>query len=134
MVPSKSRLTDRHFKMNNIRQARCIEVGKEYIIITFDTNEIFRGTFDAWDDKDDIIEDMYTTYYHMPNRDDYYFCCNYYFKCNKKYMFNQCDYYYDVKEFKCEIKRISEKARQQMEHRALDKILKKLVNDEFQWF
>jgi len=28
---------------------------------------------------------------------------------------------------------MAEKARQQMEQRALDKILKRLVNEEFQW-
>jgi two-component SAPR family response regulator len=133
MARSECMLTDRHFKMN-ISQSRGLELRKEYIIITFDTNEVFRGTFDDWDDMDDIIEDMYTTYYHMPNRDDSYFCCNYYFTCNnKKYMFNQCDYYYNVKEFKCEIKRLAEKARQQMEQRSLNMILNRLINEHFQW-
>lgn len=70
MVPSKSRITDRHFKMN-IPQARCLEVGKKYIIITFDTNQIFKGIFDAWDGEDDIWEEFYDIYSKIPGREDY---------------------------------------------------------------
>jgi len=40
-------ITDRHFKMN-ISQAHYFEQWKEYIIITFDTNQIFRGRLDNW--------------------------------------------------------------------------------------
>jgi hypothetical protein len=70
----------------------------------------------------------------MPNRQYANSFSNYYFTCNnKKYMFNDCDYCYEVPLFICEIKRNAENAREQMEERALDKVLKKLVNEEFQW-
>ena len=135
MVPSTSRITDRHFKIN-IPQVRILERWKEYFIITFDTNKIFQGRFDDWDDREDILEEMYYTYSKIPGR-KYKHCCywyHHYFTCNnKKYKFTEFDYYYDVTEFKCEIKRMSEKARQQMEQRALHMILKRLVNEEFQW-
>ena len=133
---SRSRITDRHFKMNSIPQARILERWKEYFIITFDTNKIFRGRFDNWDDREDILEEMYYTYSKIPGRKykhcDYWY--HHYFTCNnKKYKFTDFDYYYDVKEFKCEIKRMAEYARQQMEQRSLNIILKRLVNEEFQW-
>jgi hypothetical protein len=135
MIPSKSRITDRHFKMN-ISQARILERWKEYFVITYDTNKIFRGRFDNWDDKEDILEEMYYTYSKIPGRK--YKHCNYwyhnYFTCKyKKYKFTEFDYYYEVKDFICEIKRRAENARQTMEHRAVNMILKKIVNEEFQW-
>jgi hypothetical protein len=133
----------------NIPQAHCLENGNHYFIITFDTNKIFRGRFDNWDDREDIVVSFYYTYSKIPGRKyknlDYfnhnYFKCyknlhyfkHNYFKCNKKYKFTEFDYYYDIEPFKYEIKRMAEKARQQMEQRALDKILKRLVNEEFQW-
>lgn len=134
-IPSKCRKTDRHFKMNILQQAGLVR-WNEYFIITFDTNQIFRGTFDNWDDKEDILEEMYYTYSEIPGRK--YKHCRYmyhhYFTCNnKKYKFTEFDYYYNVEEFKCELKRRSENARQQMEQRTLDKILKRLVNEEFEW-
>ena len=135
MVPSKCRKTDRHFKMNILQQAGLVR-WNEYFIITFDTNQIFRGRFDDWDDREDILEEMYYTYSKIPGR-KYKNCCycyHHYFTCNnKKYKFTDFDYYYDVKEFKCELKRRAEKARQQMEHRAVNIILKRVVNEEFQW-
>ena len=135
MIPSKCRKTDRHFKMSILQQAGLVR-WNEYFIITFDTHQIFRGTFDNWDDREDILEEMYYTYSKIPGRK--YKNCNYwyhnYFTCNnKKYKFTEFDYYYDVKEFKCELKRKAEKARQQMEHRSVNIILKRLVNEEFQW-
>jgi hypothetical protein len=70
----------------------------------------------------------------MPNREYCDSLSNYYFTCNnEKYMFNDCDYYYEVHLFICQIKRNANTAREQMEERALDKVLKKLVNEEFQW-
>jgi hypothetical protein len=133
MIPSKSRALDRHFKMN-IPQVRTIIKRDEYIIITFDTNQIFRGTFDDWDHREDILEDMNDTYYKIPGRNYCHYFNNHYFTCNnKKYKFNECDYYYDVTEFKREIKRSAEKARQQMEKRSLNIILKRVVNEHFEW-
>ena len=132
--PSHYRIDDQYFKMPSIPQVRDYRINREYIIITFDTNQIFRGTFDYWDEFDDISEDMYTTYDHMPNREYSDSYTNMYFTCNnKKYMFNDCDYYYEVYLFICQIKRNANTAREQMEERALDKVLKKLVNEEFQW-
>lgn len=132
MTKPYRRITDPHFKIN-IPHNTSIEVGKEYFIITFDTNQTFRGTYDYWHDMDYILEDKYTTYSHMPYR-DCEFICTHYFTCNnKKYIFNVCDYYYDFKEFKCEIKRRADNARNQMEQRTLDMILKRLVNEHFEW-
>ena len=56
----------------------------------------------------------------------------------KKYKFHEAlfqenDIFYDAEEYINEIKEHAKKARQQMESRALDKILKGVVNDEFQW-
>jgi hypothetical protein len=47
---------------------------------------------------------------------------------DKKYFF-ESDIYYDV----VDIKHNANQARKNMEQRALDKILKRLVNEEFQW-
>ena len=132
--PSHYRIDNQCFKMPSIPRVRQYRSGKEYIVITFDTHEIFRGTFDTWDGIDEINEQYYTTYYHMPNRKYCNSFSNYYFTCNnKKYMFNDCDYYYEVYLFICQIKRNANTAREQMEERALDKILKRVVNEEFQW-
>jgi hypothetical protein len=120
----------------NIPQAHCFERWKEYIIITFDTNQIFRGRLDYWDDREyNFLEEMYYTYSKIPGRKYKNLCYfnHYYFTCNKKYKFTEFDYYYDVEEFECEIKRMAENARRQMEQRALGKILKRLVNEEFNW-
>jgi hypothetical protein len=132
--PSHYRIDDQYFKMPSIPRVRQYRNNKEYIIITYDTHQIFRGTFDTWDDIDEINEKYYTTYYHMPNREYCNSFTNYYFTCNnKKYMFNDCDYYYEVYLFICHVKRNAESAREQMEERALEKILKKVVNEDFQW-
>ena len=132
--PSHYRIDGQCFKMPSIPRVRQYRSNKEYIIITYDTNQIFRGTMDTWDGIDEINEEYYTTYYHMPNREHCNSFSNYYFTCNnKKYMFNDCDYYYEVYLFICQIKRNAENVREQMEERALDKILKKVVNEEFQW-
>ena len=132
--PSHYRIDDQSFKMPSIPRVRQYRNNREYIIITYDTNQIFRGTFDTWDGIDEINEEYYATYYHMPNREYCNSFSNYYFTCNnKKYMFNDCDYYYEVYLFICQVKRNANTAREQMEERALDKILKKVVNEEFQW-
>jgi len=132
--PSHYRNNDQYFKMPSIQKVVQYHCKREYIIITFDTNQIFRGIFDDWDTIDEIDEEHYTTYYHMPNRVYCNSFTNYYFTCNnKKYMFNDCDHYYEVDLFISGIKRNAENAREQMEKRALDKILKKVVNEDFQW-
>jgi hypothetical protein len=63
--PSHYRIDDQYFKMPSIPRVRQYRSDKEYIVITFDTHEIFRGTFDTWDGIDEINEEYYTTYYHM---------------------------------------------------------------------
>jgi hypothetical protein len=56
----------------------------------------------------------------------------------KKYKFHEAlfeenDIFYDAEEYINEIKERAKKARQQMETRALEKILKCVVNEMFQW-
>jgi hypothetical protein len=132
--PSHYRIDNQYFKMPSIPRVRQYRNNREYIIITYDTNEIFRGKFDTWSSIDDSDEEYYTTYYHMPNREYANSFSNYYFTCNnKKYMFANNDYYYEVEIFICQIKRNAENARQRMEKRSIDMILKRLVNEEFQW-
>ena len=132
--PSQYRIDDQYFKTHSIPRVREYITNREYIIITFDTNQIFRGTFDYWNDVDEIEEYIDTTYENMPYREDCDSYTNMYFTCNnKKYVFNECDYYYDAHLFICQIKRNANAAREQMEERALDKIFKKVVNEDFQW-
>jgi len=78
---------------------------------------------------------MYYTYSKIPGRKYKNLCYfnHYYFTSNKKYKFTEFDYYYNIEEFECEIKRMAQNARQQMEQRTLDKILKRIVNEEFEW-
>ena len=45
------------------------------------------------------------------------------------YSFYEEDYYYDPEE----IKKNGQKARQTMEHRTVNMILKRIVNEEFEW-
>jgi hypothetical protein len=119
--------------MNLIPQARPLKKNKEYIVITFDTNQTFRGLYDDWGYPQDASEEI-NIYYKIPGRKYQEFVNNIYFICNnKKYIFNECDKYYDVEVFICEMKRTGQKARQQMEIRSLNMILKRLVNEEFQW-
>jgi len=59
-------------------------------------------------------------------------------KNGKKYKFPQSifdrqDTFYNAEEYINEITNKGKKAREQMETRALDKILKGVVNDEFRW-
>ena len=45
------------------------------------------------------------------------------------YLFYEIDYYYDQEQ----IRENAQQAREKMEQRSLDMILKKVVNEEFQW-
>ncbi len=59
-------------------------------------------------------------------------------KNGKKYKFHEVifdeqDKYYDATEYITHIKQKAIYAREQMESRALDKILKRVVNEHFQW-
>ncbi len=116
----------------------CLIVQNEYFIITFDTNQIFRATFydsECYDDpyREYILEENYT-FYDIPGRDERCNYVSYYFKNNNtQFIFNQNDHFREVEVFLGEIKRMAEKARQQMEERSLQMILKKVVNDDFEW-
>jgi hypothetical protein len=48
-------------------------------------------------------------------------------------IFEKEDIFYDAEEYIHKIKKDAREARQQMEMRALDKILKGVVNEEFHW-
>ena len=83
-----------------------LKKGKQYIIKHHDTGKIYRGIFDF----------MTSIMIIMKNGD-------------KKIQFMYDDYFYDLQE----IRDNSRKAREAMEKRALDKILKRLVNENFEW-
>lgn len=83
-----------------------LKKGKQYIIKHHDTGKIYRGTFDF----------MTSIMVIMKNGD-------------KKIQFMYDDDFYDVED----IKEKGRKARETMEQRALDKILKKIVNENFEW-
>ena len=119
--------------------------GREYIVKTFDTKETIKGMYDDCDIIDHEEQRDYSGYYTGKIYEYQYhdisiirgrdfenekFHINIFFICNNKnHLFNECDYYYDIEEIKCRAKN----ARQQMEQRALDKILKRLVNEYFEW-
>jgi len=48
-------------------------------------------------------------------------------------IFDRQDTFYNAEEYMNEIKNRGKKARENMETRALDKILKGIINDEFEW-
>ena len=49
-------------------------------------------------------------------------------------IFDKHDKFYDAEEYLNEIKEIANNARQNMEQRALNKILKGLIDETFEWF
>ena len=83
-----------------------LQKGKQYTIKHNDTGKIYKGTFDF----------MTSIMVIMKNGD-------------KKIQFMYDDYFYDVDD----IREKGRRARQAMEQRALDKILKKIVNETFEW-
>jgi hypothetical protein len=83
-----------------------LKKGKQYTIKHNDTGKLYKGTFDF----------MTSIMVIMKNGD-------------KKIQFMYDDYFYDIEE----IREKGKKARQAMESRALDKILKKIVNENFEW-
>jgi len=91
--------------------------GKEYYVQTFDTGEYFKGM--KFHDYQE----------HNSSRPLYDFVNMIFQRTTYFYLFYEDDYYYDPEK----IKENAQKARQQMEQRSLDMILKKLVNDDFQW-
>jgi hypothetical protein len=83
-----------------------LKKGKQYIIKHNDTGKLYKGTFDF----------MTSIMIIMKNGD-------------KKIQFMYDDDFYDVDD----IREKSRKAKQAMEQRALNKILKKIVNENFEW-
>jgi hypothetical protein len=83
-----------------------LKKGKQYIIKHHDTGKIYKGTFDF----------MTSIMIIMKNGD-------------KKIQFMYDDHFYDIED----IKEKSRKAKQTMENRALNIILKKIVNENFEW-
>jgi hypothetical protein len=83
-----------------------LKKGKQYIIKHHDTGKIYKGIFD-----------FMTSIMIIMKNDD------------KKIQFMYDDDFYDVED----IKEKSRRAKQAMEQRALDKLLKKIVNENFEW-
>jgi hypothetical protein len=80
--------------------------GKNYTIIHDVSGKIYRGTFAFMTSSMVIMKDE-----------------------DKKIQFMHWDHFYDLEE----IREKSRMAKQAMEKRALDKILKKIVNENFEW-
>ena len=90
--------------------------GKEYYIQIYNTCIYFKGMI--FHHYQQSFEDSKTTILHII-----------FTRKTEYHLFYKEDYYYDTEQ----IKRNSEHAKHQMEDRALNMILKKLVNEEFQW-
>jgi len=103
-----------------------LSTGREYIISHH--NKLYKGTF--------LKRESYTGSRFIPPEDSrrgwYHQVTTWYtiFSINgiNKFFFEE-DLYYDLNK----IRDNANKARNQMESRALDKILKSLVNENFQW-
>jgi hypothetical protein len=97
---------------------RQLVPGKKYYIKSHDTHIYF---------KEMIFEDYYTSMRYPIN---YGIDINMRFRrTTRYYTFFEKDYYYDPEK----IRENAQKARQNMENRSINMILKKLVNEEFQW-
>jgi hypothetical protein len=83
-----------------------LKKGKQYIIIDEETKRKYKGTF------------MVMTCIMVVMKDG-----------DKQLQFMHHDNFYDIEE----IQRKGIRARQAMEQRALDSILKKIVNENFEW-
>jgi hypothetical protein len=92
--------------------------GKEYYIKTHDTHIYFKGMIFV--DYQIVIEHAVTLDYAKINMN---------FQRTTRHVFFETDYYYDPEQ----IKDNAQQAREQMEYRSVDMILKKLVNEEIQW-
>jgi hypothetical protein len=96
---------------------RQLVPGKEYYVQTYDTRIYFKGM---------IFEDYYTS---ISDPINFHIDLNMRFRRRTYHTFFETDYYYDPEQIRDNAK----KARDKMEHRSLNMILKKLVNEEFQW-
>ena len=93
--------------------------GKEYYIQAYDTHLYFKGMI--FNDYQTAIIDMDPGYHKTTNMN--------FTRATYRHLFYEEDYYYDP-----EIIRVNaQHARQQMEERSLNMILKRLVNEHFEW-
>jgi hypothetical protein len=83
-----------------------LKKGKQYIIIDEDTRRKYKGIFIVMTCLMVVMKDG-----------------------DKQLQFMYDDYFYDVED----IREKGRKARETMEQRALDKLLKKIVNENFEW-
>jgi len=98
---------------------RHLVPGKEYYIQAYDTHVYFKGMI--FNDYQRAIIDMDPGYHKTTNMN--------FTRATHRHLFFEEDYYYDPEK----IRENSQQARKQMEQRALDMILKRVVNEEFQW-
>lgn len=97
---------------------RQLVPGKEYYIQTYDTRIYFKRM---------IFEDYYTS---ISDPINFHIDINMrFFRRTTYHTFFEKDYYYDPEQ----IRENSKRARDKMEQRALNMILKRVVNEEFQW-
>ena len=94
---------------------RDLVPGKEYYIQTYDTHLYFKGMI--FNDYQRAI-DIDVININMNFTRSFY-----------RHLFFEEDYYYDPEK----IRENSQLAKQSMEQRALDMILKRLVNEHFEW-
>jgi hypothetical protein len=92
--------------------------GKEYHVQTHDTHIYFKGMIFV--DYQIVIEHAVTLDYAKINMN---------FQRTTRHIFFETDYYYDPEK----IRENAQHAKENMERRSLDIILKRLINEEFQW-
>ncbi len=92
--------------------------GKEYYIQAYDTRICFKGMI--FNDYQTAF-DMVVGYCEVTNMN--------FTRATYRHLFFEEDYYYDAEI----IREKAQLAKQQMEERALNMILKRLINEEFQW-
>lgn len=104
-----------------------LKVGKRYAVETRNKN-IYIGTY-----KEYLKQYGYVMYYILDNVTNYHYSFWSRKKPSEKLKgtayFNPTDTFYDLEE----IRENGKRARQTMEQRALDKILKQVVNENFEW-
>jgi hypothetical protein len=99
---------------------RKLQVGKEYYIKQHDTDIQFKYVFDEY-------RTSYNGEYNDALDDEDIFMI--FRRDTHRYVFYDDDYYYEPEQMKINAQRAIE----QMEQRALNKILKKVVNEDFEW-
>lgn len=102
--------------MDPYTQFDKLESGREYYILSCDgyTCKKYKGTFDVYR-------------YSRMSGDRYAFA--WFYNNSLSCCYSGDDEFYDAEE----IKEKAQKARQQMEHRSVNMILKRIVNEEFEW-